>query len=100
MTFILLFIAGVAIGLFYFGGLWLTVKKAVRVKRSELLLIISFIVRAGLSLVLFFILMNGYWLNAVMLLVGFIISRTVLIGRIRADMPQDDAVQEVTTGGN
>jgi len=98
MNLIMLFIVGIAIGLIYFGGLWLTVKKLAAVRRRGFLLVISFLIRTGLALAMFLILMDGYWLNAVVLLGGFVVSRTFLIHHL--GMADHDSIREAATDGN
>jgi F1F0 ATPase subunit 2 len=70
-------LAGLGIGAFYFGGLWLTVRTITRVEHPAPLFLLSFIGRSVLSLLGFYLVMDGAWSRAVACLLGFIIMRTV-----------------------
>jgi F1F0 ATPase subunit 2 len=73
------FIAGFALGVIFFGGLWLTVKKAVTAKIPALWVLGSFIFRVGIVLFGFYYLGAGNWQRLVSCLIGFIIARFVII---------------------
>jgi F1F0 ATPase subunit 2 len=75
------FVAGLLLGLFYFGSLWLTVQSLVKAKRPALLSIMSFFVRTGLTLGGFFIVMSGHWERALACMLGFFVMRKVLTYR-------------------
>ena len=79
----LLFLAGMGFGLFYFGGLWLTLQKLAHQRSWTLWLGISFILRLAVVLSGFFLLMQGNWLKLVALTTGFIVTRIVMIKRIQ-----------------
>jgi F1F0 ATPase subunit 2 len=75
------FVAGLLLGLFYFGSLWLTVQSLVKVKRPALLSIVSFFGRTGLTLGGFFIVMSGHWERALACMFGFLVMRRILTHR-------------------
>ena len=75
------FVAGLLLGLFYFGSLWLTVQSIVKVKKPAILSIGSFFVRTGLTLGGFFIVMSGHWERALACMLGFLVMRKVLTHR-------------------
>ncbi|MBN2810128.1 MAG: ATP synthase subunit I [Deltaproteobacteria bacterium] len=66
-----LFGAGLLIGFFYFGGLWLTLKRLLGKGSGGVGLSISFLVRAGLALALFWWLGAGDWRRLGVLVAGF-----------------------------
>lgn len=82
---ILAFLAGGALSLVYFGGLWLTVQHALTAAdRPKLLLLGSFVGRTALVLLGFYlviILAGDQWLLLVASVVGFIVGRTILVQR-------------------
>lgn len=84
---ILAFLAGGGLSLLYFGGLWLTVQRAVDgISRPTLLLLGSFVGRTALVLLGFYlviVLMGDQWLLLVACLIGFILGRTILVRRWR-----------------
>lgn len=73
--------AGILLGLFYFGSLWVTVQRLTKVKRPALLATVSFVVRTGLTLGGFFIVMSGHWERAFACMLGFLAARKVLTRR-------------------
>ncbi len=75
---IIVFIAGLSIGLIFFGGLWLTVQKAIRSKIPALWFSISFIVRMGITLLGFFFVTDGKIASLILCTVGFALARLVI----------------------
>ena len=69
------FLAGIAAGLLYFGGLWLTVAAAPRSRWPHLLLGASLAVRLLPLLLLFFFLVRWDWMAAVAAMAGFLLAR-------------------------
>lgn len=76
---ILSFVAGIILGVIFFGGLWLTVKKIVTAKIPALWVIGSFIVRVGIVLLGFHFVSSGNWQRLVSCLIGFIAARFIVI---------------------
>ena len=58
---ILIFLAGLALGTLFFGGLWLTVRKAVGSTKPALLILGSFVFRIALVLIGFYFIGAGNW---------------------------------------
>lgn len=77
------FIAGLLLGLFFFGTLWLTVQRLSTVRRPELLALGSFFIRTGLTLFGFFVVMAGHWERALACMVGFLLMRKCMERRYR-----------------
>lgn len=75
----LAFIAGIALGILFFGGLWFTVKKAVNAKIPALWILSSFFLRISITLVGFYFISSGNWQRLVTCLAGFIIARIIVI---------------------
>lgn len=72
------FVAGLGLGLFYFGGLWLTVQQLPRAKRPFFLSVSSFLVRLAVTLPGFYLAMGGHWERLLVCLLGFVGMRIVL----------------------
>jgi F1F0 ATPase subunit 2 len=77
------FTAGILIGLFYFGGLWWTVRKLSAVREPVLWTMGSFVIRASVSLITFYFTAEGDWKNLLICLSGFILMRIIMLMRIR-----------------
>jgi F1F0 ATPase subunit 2 len=78
------FLVGLGLGVFYFGGLWLTVKQLPGMKHPYRLIFSSLFMRLGISLYLFYLLIGGELKgeNIASLLICFLvflIIRSILI---------------------
>ncbi len=76
---VLAFIAGVALGIIFFGGLWLTVKKMVNATMPGLWVLGSFALRMGIVLTAFYFIGAGNWQRLMTCLLGFIMARFLVI---------------------
>ena len=80
---ILAFIVGASLGLFYFGGLWLTVQQLPVTQHPYRLVFFSFIFRLGTTLFILSLLLsanNVYRLIPLLLCcLGFLVVRTMMI---------------------
>jgi F1F0 ATPase subunit 2 len=76
------FIAGLALGLFYFAGLWWTVQHLANSRSPVLLSMGSFALRALVALAVFYLVFQGEWPRLVFCLLGFLIMRMVLVFRL------------------
>ncbi|NVM21540.1 MAG: ATP synthase subunit I [Desulfobacterales bacterium] len=74
-------ISGFGLGIFYFGGLWLTVGKLPTARRPALLSLASFFGRFGVVLVGFYFVMGGHWERLLACLLGFLATRSILVRR-------------------
>jgi F1F0 ATPase subunit 2 len=77
----LAFSVGVGLGLCYFGGLWWTVRQLATARHPALWLMGSFVVRAGVSLVGFYVVLSGGAARLMVCLLGFFVARTILVRR-------------------
>lgn len=88
-------IAGAGLGLFYFGGLWLTVRQLPTCPWPALLMVGSYVGRTAVVLGGFFLVMNGRGERVLACLVGFILTRFLLVSRLRPERaPGVDRAQE------
>ena len=76
---VLAFISGLALGTLFFGGLWLTVKKAVTAKIPALWIFCSFFIRIGITLIGFYFISSGNWKRLVVCVAGFMAARFLVI---------------------
>ena len=78
---VLAFMAGLGLGVFYFGGLWLTVQRLPQARHPGLLTLLSLIIRLGVTLAAFYLVMAGRWERLLVCLAGFLLVRVVLVRR-------------------
>ncbi|MRR57565.1 MAG: ATP synthase subunit I [Deltaproteobacteria bacterium] len=71
-------LAGAALGLFYFGGLWLTVRRLAGSRRPGMLMLGSFVVRLLVTLCGFYLVMDDSWERLLAGLAGFLVARVAL----------------------
>ena len=88
MTPIIAFIVGSGLGLFYFGGLWLTVQQLPVTKHPYRLILFSFLFRLTISLFVLYLIVGGNTnlysvLSLLACCLGFLIVRTIAILLIR-----------------
>lgn len=73
----LVFIAGFGLGSIFFGGLWVTVKKAVNAKTPAVWFLGSFILRVCIVMLGFYYISPGGWQPLSVSLFGFISARFI-----------------------
>ncbi|MGE0681909.1 MAG: ATP synthase subunit I [Candidatus Binatia bacterium] len=74
-------LAGIGLGLFYFGGLWLTVQRLPMIRHPALLMLGSFFMRTLVALLGFYVVMSGSWARLLVCFAGFLAIRTLLASR-------------------
>ena len=82
--FVVALIVGLLLGIVFFGGLWVTVKRLDRVHNPALWMLASLIVRLSLVLgSLYALIRTGDWLSLVVALGGMLLVRTLLKRRLQ-----------------
>ncbi len=74
---------GAFIGLFYFGGLWLTLNKLIEFRQWGGWLGASFLVRSTITVTAFWLLAAGDWQRILVLATGFTLVRFFWVKRIQ-----------------
>ncbi len=87
MTWLLCALGGVALGVFYFGGLWWTVRAIVGSSRSVFLQLASLLLRTAATLVGFYWVGGGDARRLVACLAGFVLARAFVARRVRTSTP-------------
>ena len=81
---IIAMLVGIGMGIFYFGGLWLTVKHIANAQGKIFLVMGSFLARnAFCAVILWLLARGGHWQRVLVCLLGFVIARTFLVRRLR-----------------
>lgn len=84
-TILLNLMVGVLLGVFFFGGLWLTVRKCINMQTPQLWFLASFLVRMVVAVFGFYIIsQSGQWQALASALLGFIIARFFFV-RLKAE---------------
>ncbi len=76
---ILAFVAGIGLGILFFGVLWFTVKKSITSNTPVLWVLGSFFLRISTTLLGFYFIGSGNWERLLICLAGFIIARFIVI---------------------
>ena len=76
---ILVFAAGVLLGLIFFGGLWWTILRGVESPRPALWFFGGFLLRMVFLLAAFYYLSGGNWIRLILLGAGVLLSRGLVL---------------------
>jgi len=76
------FAAGMALGLLYFGGLWWTLRHLPGMRRPVLLTVGSFLLRTALVVAGLCLVAGGRWERLLVGLLGFLLMRQILLWRL------------------
>lgn len=90
-------LAGVGLGVVFFGGLWWTVRQGLASNRPAVWFAVSLLVRVLVILAGFHFLSEGRWERLVACLVGFLIGRLVVTRFVRG-LPGKLAVHRKEAG--
>lgn len=77
------FFAGMILGCFFFGSLWLTVRQLPTTGWPVRLVVGSYFGRMAIALLGFYLIMQGDWQRAIAGLLGFITARSLFVRRLR-----------------
>jgi F1F0 ATPase subunit 2 len=80
MALFLSLLAGGLVGLFYFGGLWLTLRWLTQVSAPALLIMGSFMLRTAVAVTAFY-LIAADWTRLLAAVAGFLLARVILVRR-------------------
>ena len=84
---ILALLAGVLIGVFFFGGLWWTIQRSIVSTQPAVLVVGSFLLRILVTVMGFYLALQDGWQSLVACLGGFLVAR-IAVTRIIA-MPRN-----------
>jgi F1F0 ATPase subunit 2 len=75
-------ISGIVLGVFYFGGLWLTLQHLSRSRQPAFLVLSSLLVRSAVCLFCFYLVASNSWEGLVSSLAGFTLAKLVMTDRL------------------
>jgi F1F0 ATPase subunit 2 len=79
LTLVVAGVAGLALGAFFFGGLWWTVRKGAPSKQPALWFFGSLLLRMSITLAGFYFIGRGHWQRLMACLVGFVLARLIVL---------------------
>lgn len=88
---ILALVAGLLLGVFFFGGLWWTVQRGLSSRRPELWFLGSLLLRTSTAVAGFYFSSGGHWERLLVCLLGFFIMRRIVTRLTR--LPEEDTNQ-------
>jgi F1F0 ATPase subunit 2 len=71
-------LAGLFLGVVFFGGLWWTVQKCVSSQRPVLWILPSLVLRMSITLAGFYFVSDGHWQRLILCLLGFLMARLIV----------------------
>ena len=98
-TTILSLCGGIVLGLLYFAGLWLTVRRMHAAKHPWRFFAVSYVLRLALAVSCFYFLILSGWQHAVAALIGFVAVRYILGRRLGCPASPGEADKETFTDG-
>lgn len=84
---LLMVVAGFSLGMVYFAGLMKTMNWITSRKNWRIMMLLSFLLRAGLLVGAFFLLAGTDWQRIIALVLGFMIARLITVYRFKKTMP-------------
>lgn len=85
-------IAGIILGILFFGGLWFTVRFGLSSNKGSLIFIGSFIIRMAIILLGFYYVGADDWQKMLMCLGGFLFARIVITRIMKKDMQEKNTI--------
>jgi F1F0 ATPase subunit 2 len=86
-------LAGVLLGMFFFGGLWWTIRQGVSSKQPAALFFFSLLLRTGIALAGFYFVARGDWRRVLACLVGFMLARILVTWLTRPPITKTKSTQ-------
>lgn len=86
-------LAGVGLGIFFFGGLWWTVRKGMASAQPALWFMGSLLLRMAVLAGGFVLIGGGDWRRLLLCLLGLVIGRLVVTRLTRLHRPDDPAAE-------
>lgn len=77
-------LSGMLLGVFFFGGLWWTVRKGLSAQQPALWFFTSLIVRSTVVVAGFYLVAGSDWKRQLLCLLGFIVTRFIVTRRVRS----------------
>ena len=76
---LLMVLAGILLGVFFFGGLWWTTRRGLLSGSPATWFVGSLLIRMGVTLAVFYFISREHWERAIICLIGFIVTRIIIM---------------------
>ena len=97
MSLVFALLAGALLGVFFFAGLWWTVRKMESSKQVALLFLGSMLLRTSVVIIGFYFILGDNWQRLLAGLLGFIIARIIVTRLTRI---ADQSKNSITAGSS
>lgn len=91
----LVLFAGFLLGIFFFGGLWWSTRKAITSKFPVLWFVGSLLIRLSVTVLVIYFVSRNHWERMLLCLLGFVIARAVIIRITKNIVQSGSTVKEV-----
>ncbi|MET0497189.1 MAG: ATP synthase subunit I [Steroidobacteraceae bacterium] len=71
-------VAGLLLGVVFYGGLWWTVRSSLASRRPAQWFILSLLARTGVAMLGFYFVGQGHWERLLLCLLGFVAARLIV----------------------
>ena len=89
-------LGGVLLGMFFYAGLWWTIRRSISSKQPAALFFFSLLLRTGIALAGFYFVARGDWRRVLACLVGFMLARILVTRLTRVPVAKAPTVPEKT----
>jgi len=79
LSLVMALLAGMLLGVIFFGGIWWTVQKGLSSRRPELWFLGSLLLRTSTAVAGFYFVSGGHWERLLVCLLGFVIVRRIVM---------------------
>ena len=84
LALVLSWLAGAALGAFFFGGLWWTVRKSLVSRQPAVWVFCSFLLRMGVTMTGFYFVSGSDWQRLLACVFGFFMARHIVLRLTRS----------------
>ena len=96
LSLVVVFVAGILLGVIFFGGLWWTIRKGMVSPRPAFWFFGSLLLRMSIALAGFYFIAGGQWERMVVCLLGFFMGRLIVIRLTRSPEKLTYSAQEAS----
>lgn len=84
------FIAGIVLGVLFFGGLYLTVQNLAKTEHPSVLMMASLVIRMAILILGLYLVRGDSYLNIPLALMGILLVRIIMVGQVKRKQLADN----------